>query len=104
MSIEVKRVEIRDRATFIPAVALCVTGGPFDRLLWRAGFGERPCVILIHLEGMRCNWDSFEWGNRTMGEAHRWLEAHWEEHLDGGVVDVEFVRGETAVPKRSELV
>ena len=103
--IKVKRVEIRDSATLIPAIALQVTGGPNEPLLERAGFGEDPLIVLIHLEGQGCNWDAFEWpaGSRTMHEAHRWLEQHWDEQEDGGVLDVEFVLGETEVSKVSEV-
>ena len=103
--IKVKRVEIRDRGTFIPAVALQVTGGSDEPLLERAGFSEDPLIVLIHLEGLGCHWDAFEWpaNSRTMHEAHRWLEQHWNEQKDGGVLDIEFILGETKISKVSEV-
>ena len=101
--IEVKRVEIRDRATCIPAIALRVSGAE-DRILRRAGFGDDRLVILIHLERVECRWDAYNWGYdpRTMFNAHLWLQRNWDEHEDGGVVDVEFILGETKKPKESE--
>lgn len=103
--IKVKQVEIRDRATLIPAIALLVSGGPDEPLLERAGFGEDPLVLLIHLVDQECHWDTYEWpaNPRTMREAHRWLEQHWDEQEDGGVLDVEFVLGETKTSKVSEF-
>ena len=99
--IEVKRVEIRDRATLVPAVALRVNGMD-DPLLRRAGF-ENPLVILIHLVDSKCHWDPYDWNNRTMCQAHQWLEQNWECFVDGEVVDVEFILGETKKAKVSEL-
>lgn len=102
--IETKRVEIRDRMTMIPAIAMRVTGGPNDRLMWHAGFGD-PCVILVHLTNERACYDPHHWGGhgRTMTVAHQWLEEHFDEHVDGGVVDVEYLLGETQTPKVSEF-
>ena len=37
-----------------------------------------------------------------MRTAHEWLREHFDEIEDGGVVDVEFILGERAEPKRSE--
>lgn len=34
--------------------------------------------------------------------AHNWIEQHVDELVDGAVVDVEFILGETTTPKRSE--
>jgi hypothetical protein len=105
--IEVKRVEIRDSMTCMPALALRVTGGPDDRILWRAGYGDDPaCVILIDLVGMRCQYDPYGWGPkvaRTLPLAHGWLTRNWDQHRDGGVVDIEYIEGERNTPKKSEI-
>jgi hypothetical protein len=37
-----------------------------------------------------------------MREAHIWLAAHWFEFY-GGVLDVEYILGEVAQPKTSEV-
>lgn len=100
---DMKWIEIRDRATFIPALALRFTGD-VHWLARRAGFGAgTPYVVLINLVRMQAEYDSFAWGSaRTMGEAHRWLEEHWDEQVDGGVLDVEHILGERQTPKTSE--
>ena len=104
--IEVKRVEIRDRATLIPAIALGVSGEG-DPLLARAGFQtfleSHPHVILIHLTDSECHWDAYDWPNRTMHEAHKWLQEYWFKFKDGDVLDVQFILGETKKAKESEL-
>ena len=97
---ENKLLEIRDRATFIPALAVRVDGDD-GYLLRRAGFAS-TMVILIHLEGMKCAYDPYEWGNRTMMEAHNYIQNSWDLLNSGDVVDVQFVLGETASPKLSE--
>ncbi len=39
---------------------------------------------------------------RTMPAAHQELIDNWDRYGSGGVLDVEFVLGETTVPKKSE--
>ena len=104
--IEVKRVEIRDRATLVPAIALLVRGAgdlesKDDPLLIRAGF-EDPLVVLVHLLAMEVQWDPYAWMNRTMHHAHAWLATHWMEFKDGEVLDIEFILKEKATKKQSE--
>jgi len=98
-------VEIRDRMTFIAAVALVVSSEvPDERdayLLRRMGFGPTPMVLLIRLGGA-AHYDAFAWGDRTMQTAHQWMAQHIDELSPGLVVDVEYILGETAEPKRSE--
>ena len=112
---EIKLLEIRDRATFIPAMAIHLrnrTPSEFF-LLRRAGYSAEqiggreedvePYIILCTLTGTEANYDPFEWRNqRTMGTAHRYIIEHWKELESGQVVDVEFVLGETTTPKMSE--
>lgn len=105
-----KTIEIRDAATFIPALAVRLD--PYndrDRyLIARAGFGITPMaqekyIILIHLTSMRCAYDPVDWGNRTMETAHKYLiEQGLDDLLHGEVVDVQFILGETDEPKISE--
>jgi hypothetical protein len=100
---EQKWIEIRDRGTFIPALALRFTGDA-HWLARRAGFGEHtPYVVLINLVKMEAQYDAFAWTYaRTMRCAHAWLNEHWDEQADGGVLDVEFILGERGTPKASE--
>lgn len=97
-----KLLEIRDVGTFIPALAIKVSGED-GYLMRRAGF-ESPMIYLITLATERCAYDPYNWtgGARTLHEAHRYIAEHWMELTDGDVVDVEFILGETSASKRSE--
>jgi hypothetical protein len=106
-----KTVEIRDRATFILALAVrLIPDTAQDRyLLGRAGYGSTPerqgdYVLLMRLAGGNglATWDPYHWDTRTMQAAHLWLLGHFDELESGGVVDVEYLAGETATRKRSE--
>lgn len=101
-----KLVEIRDDGTFIPAMAVEVSGED-GYLMRRAGF-QSPLVILIKLVGGgkpgQWSYDPYAWGGRTMPVAHQWIQEHWEELKDGQVVDVEYILGERTEPKISEAV
>lgn len=105
-----KTLEIRDAGTFIPALAVRLD--PYNErdryLLARAGFGttmldQEKYIILIHLTSMKCEYDPFSWGNRTMKEAHlHIIERGLEDLLHGEVLDVQYILGETDGPKVSE--
>jgi hypothetical protein len=102
---EARALEIRDRHTFIPAMALRPTPGlEAERYLWaRAGFTEGDgLVLLLRLGDMTCTYDPFAWGNRTMQEAHRYVTAKFDQLKDGQVVDVAFLLGERTAPCPSE--
>lgn len=123
---EVKAVEIRDRATFIPALAIRL--GPIHNRLWpeqdedafqeireaeryllsRSGYGqtpERQCeflyIINLQTGQVSLHSDGGTWVG-TVGRAAQWLRENWEEFKSGSVVDCEFIRGETKEPKTSE--
>lgn len=98
-----KALEIRDRATFIPALAIQVSGDD-GYLFRRAGFA-RPMVYLVTLATQQCRYDPFAWntGGITMSVAHQWIAQHFDELADHQVIDVEFILGLTAAPKVSEL-
>ncbi|SRR5258708_4711943 len=95
-----KFVEIRDSATFIPALALEISSDD-GYLARRSGFGS-SCILLIHLNNNKCTSDCYDWDNRTMQTAHKYLDDHWSIIKDGDVLDVEFILGETSVAKTSE--
>lgn len=38
-----------------------------------------------------------------MPEAHKYIEANWDSIQDGGLIDVEYILGETNIEKESEL-
>ena len=108
-----KTVEIRDSATFIPALAVKLRPEtePDRYPLARAGYGldavdQAEYVLLAKLDGgvgtMTC--DPYDWpgGARTMQVAHTWLIDHFDELESGAVVDVEFILGLTSTAKLSE--
>lgn len=99
---ESKFLEIRDAATFIPALAVRISRED-GYLARRAGFGP-PCVYLIKLAIEQCACDPYSWGSgsRTMTVAHEYIQEHWDELRDGQVVDVEFILGLTKASKESE--
>lgn len=103
-----KALEIRDKGTFIPALAVSMSpeNGGQAYLLRRAGFGaERvPALIMLtFLTGNRhAEFDPYAWCDRTMKTAHAYIEANWNDLEDGSVICVETILGERAVPKVSE--
>ncbi len=106
---EVKTIEIRDRITFIPALAVRFTPwqeDPQDEYLFRRAGYREPYVLLVKLTDALSYFHPFDWderlSGRTMGTAHQYLLDHWDEIPSGSVLDVEYVLGETKTPKVSE--
>lgn len=108
-----KTFEVRDAATFIPAVGvLCDperddAASEADRyLLGRAGYGTARCILFTRLDGHGSNiapYDPVDWGrNRTMRTAHEYVSKFWDTLTSGDVIDVELILGLTDVPKASE--
>lgn len=91
-----KTIEVRDKATFIPMIAIRLDpGNEADRyLLARAGYGTTPdaqrrYVLLARIEGgngeIHC--DPYDWmrGARTVPRVHEWLIDHFDEIESGAV-------------------
>ncbi len=102
-----KAVEIRDRNTFIPAIAILLDAAsePERYLLRRAGFSaDGSHVLLTKLVDGTSSHDPYRWpgDTRTMRIAHRWILDFFLELEDGMVVDVEWILGETSAPRESE--
>lgn len=114
---EVKLIELRDRATFMPMMAVKLESAE-DReiyLLRRAGYDrdqvlegstQEPYIIFIKLDGVEAQYDPYQWATRarTVPEAHRYLIEHWSEVSSGDVIDVEFLLGEKPAPVQSEQI
>lgn len=100
---ELKLLEIRDRMTFIPVYALRVNGDD-SPLLRMAGFGLHDYVILGRLNKGEQTYNAFDWNDRTMQTAHLWIIENWFSLVNGSVVDVQFILGETPEPCRSQLL
>lgn len=107
---EVKLLEVHDRATCIPIMAIRASAANEAQraLLARAGFGRteedgRRYVVMTLLSGLiSANYDPAHWTNRTLYEAHEYILRHFDELSDGDVVDVEFILGETTEPSPAE--
>jgi hypothetical protein len=102
-----KAFEIRDRATFIPVLATKLLGTNEGNryLLRRAGFGQDyPLIAVTHLERFQSEYDPYKWNefSRTIFEAHKYIQEHFDDLNDGDVVDVEYILGEVKEPKKSE--
>lgn len=104
-----KTFEIRDRATFIPAIAVRLTpGNETDRyLLARAGYGryadeQMGYVLLCRAEGNEVSYDPYYWADRTLKTAHEYILENFDKLDSGAVVDVEFILGEKKQPAESE--
>lgn len=103
---QVKCLEVRDRATFIPVMAVSTVPDNEGQgyLLRRVGFRDLQ-VIMTWLTGERqATADPYFWNDRTLQVAHSHILEHWEDLSDGDVVDVEFILGETTTKKISERV
>lgn len=108
---KVKTFEVRDTGTFIPCIAIRLNPSTEkDRyLIGRAGYGssaedQGEYVIFGRLEAdSKFQYDSFLWGNRTMQTAHQHVSTHFDAIESGAVIDVQFLKGETSEPKKSEM-
>lgn len=112
-----KVIEIRDRGTFVPALAvrLCSEVEQERYLLRRAGWSEESArgdetdgaeigVMLYPLSGNKAHTDPYDWGGRTYPVIHQHLLVNWNDVEPGAVLDVEFLLGEVPAPKQSEAV
>ena len=111
--LESKVLEIRDRGTLIPAIAIRLnplTIKEYDypreefNLIRHAGFSEDGVdVVIYHLEDDYGTYDPFKQKSATMRDAHLYIRDHWNELKSGDVIDTEFIRGESTTPKKSEI-
>ena len=111
---DIKLFEIRDVATFIPAMAIRLHPRiPIEEyLLGRSGYGLRAFeqdqyVLLAKLAGgtgqLTC--DPYDWvNNDTMLTAHKYIQKEWYNLVTGDVIDVEFISEISPIPKQSESI
>ena len=108
--IEAKLIEIRDALTFIPAMCFKVMGTEeADRyLIASAGYGKEDIeqyqryTFLIRLNDLECKYDPNHWGDRTMFNAHKYVEDYYELIDSGDVIDVEYILQEKSTVKASQ--
>jgi hypothetical protein len=104
--ITAKVFEVRDRATFIPVLAVKTKSDQYmfpneDWLFRRAAYNGH--IILTHLISLHTEFDPQMWDNRTMINAHQYIVQHWDDLHGGEVVDIEYILGEVDYPKESEI-
>jgi len=63
-------------------------------------------VILIKPQCRGVAYDCYDWpaNPRTYRVAHDYIRHNWHTLEDGDVIDVEYILGETEVPKLSERI
>jgi hypothetical protein len=109
----IKMLEIRDRATTIPVIAIKTdAANNTEKSFFDCAGYDKFNVIVIKMAGKaQCTTCFFDWARpdwiglsgRTMYEAHRYIDAHFDEIPDKSVVDIEHILGETKEPKQSEI-
>jgi hypothetical protein len=106
---EIKCLEIRDQATFIPVICIRPVAANEEQryLLRRDGYradDTEQCIIMIDAQCRGCAYDPYHWtgDTRTKRTAHDYIARMWESLKDGDVIDVQFIIGETATKKVSE--
>jgi len=109
MKLEAKALEIRDRATCIPGLAIRMLAEPGDVAQeWlfhsKAGYPrDGSGIVLMHMDDQRAHSDPYDWvGSRTMCAAHQYIQEHFDDLKDGEVVDVRVILGEEKVPAETD--
>ena len=107
----IKTVEIRDRATLIPAFAIRMVASDEKELFLFKGAGYRsiisPCILLVSIESPWHSaraWDEWRNSPRTMPTAHKWIEENFLDIQNGDVIDVEFILGEKNKPSLNSFI
>lgn len=112
MNHDVKFLQIRDRGTNIPALAVNLNPKTLEdngngkrevAIVRRAGFRE-TIILLTKLETSESHYSAHSWplGSRTMTQAHMFIQAQWAALKSGDVVCVETILGERETPKEFE--
>lgn len=105
---EIKCLELRDVATFIPVICIRpVPENPEQHFLLRRdgyrGNNSETCIIMIDAQCRGVAYDPYDWRDaRTKRTAHAFIQEHWSGLKDGDVIDVQYILGETEKPKLSE--
>ncbi len=109
-------VEIRDRGTCIPAVALvfAARNEAEDALYRKAGWNPRTGCILMRLDTCEAKADPYDWPDGTMRIAAAWAQDSLHAYASsdpqqarhpfppGCVIDVMYIQGHTAAPCAAE--
>ena len=105
---EIKIIEIRDRGTYIPVMAIKMqSDNPAEQYhLKDQGYSEDyPCIMVVRMEkGHIATYNASDYGDRTMCQSHLHIIEHYDRLKSGDVVDVEYVLGEVDKPKVSQNI
>jgi len=103
--LETKLIEIRDRGTTIVAIAMFVKGKTRHEnlMLERLGFWETDYILLLNIDDEKVTYDRWKWGRPTWEAAHVYLYENWDKIQPGGLIDLEYIRGESKTPKETEF-
>ena len=115
---QTKAFEVRDRSTYIPVIATAMIPdwrvtdqGIAERSLLRSqGYDVDAIpargaimVYMARMDGSEGHLYPHDWSfPGTLPVAHRYICDHWALLGSGDVIDCEFIRGETARPKRPQ--
>ncbi|MCM1296902.1 MAG: hypothetical protein NC311_15290 [Muribaculaceae bacterium] len=105
---QIKLCEIRDRGTNVQALAIRMSADaePEEPFLARTGFKDSDLVYVVKIDTQEAHYDPFDWrckSPRTMFQAHRYIQYHFDELPAYAVIDVEYILGEADKPKTSEI-
>lgn len=106
-NLESKVLEVRDIATHIDVLAIRMLAKNDIQNYYihvRSGYPRNgSCIGMVTLNNCAPgNVDPYAWGDRTYATAHNYIYDHFDELIDGDVVDVEFILGEKPTKKVSE--
>ncbi len=93
--IESKLFEVRDEGTFIPVLCTLI---PDNWMMRHVGF-DGPTVLLTQLSSLKT--DYFPLG-RTLGHAYDFISGNWNNLINGQVIDVRVILGESEIVCQSE--
>ena len=107
-----KLLEIRDRGTCIPVLAIQMVAQSYieTKYLERTGYDEQgSCVVLMDLNNQNATSDPQGWhymgrSQRTFGVAHDYIIDNWGQIREGDVIDVCYICKETHQVKVAEIL
>lgn len=112
-------LEIRDRATLIPVIAINLFhhkdelelqnyGETYaeEAMALHAGFSPTSLcsTIIVRLDPVAALADVYNEPNLRLRKGYRYIQEHFTELTSGDVVDIEYISNETSSPKPSAFL
>lgn len=111
-----KILEIVDRATFLVVLATKMVPESKDKtykeyerelkLLRKLGFSDfkdQPLVLMNLVNSNKSCYMPYQWNDRTLQAAHKYIQDNFDEIEQNDVIDVEYILGETNQIKTTEI-